>query len=136
MLDTDSMSYLMKKSHAFHRNIMQRVLKEEEGAIAISTISVSEISFGIERLQEQDRKKNILTSLEYILSSIVVLEYNDDAAWEYGKIRATLCNAGQDIGIMDCLIAAHAVSQNIILVSNNLSHFQRIKLLKVETWVS
>ncbi len=135
LLDTDTMSYLMKKSHPAHRGILKRLMQEEENSVAISVMSISEISRGLEKIQDENRKKILLNALEYIFSSIRILEFNDEAAWLYGKIRTELCNSGQDIGIMDTLIAAHALSQNLILVSNNLKHFHRILKLKVESWV-
>lgn len=125
----------MKKNHPSHRDIIQRLMKEEESSVAISVMSISEISRGLEKLTDENRKKALLNALEYIFSSIKILEFNDEAAWLYGKIRTELCNAGQDIGVMDTLIAAHALSQDLILVSNNLKHFQRISQLKVESWV-
>lgn len=134
MLDTDTMSYLMKKNHVSHKNVIQRLLKEEEGSIAISVISVSEISCGLEKLKDENKKNILQNALEYFFSSIQVLEFNDEAAWLYGKIRTQLCTLGQDIGVMDCLIAAHALSQQLTLVSNNFNHFQRIPQLKIENW--
>jgi tRNA(fMet)-specific endonuclease VapC len=56
-------------------------------------------------------------------------------SWRYGSIRNQLYRDGQDIGIMDTLIAAHAVSQNLILITNNAKHFQRVPKLKLENWV-
>jgi tRNA(fMet)-specific endonuclease VapC len=136
MLDTNILSYLMKKNHPHHKTLMQKLLKEEEGSIAISVVTVSEIAEGIENIVDEDRKKTLLNALEYMLSSIVTLEFNDEAAWHYGKIRNKLCKMGQDIGVMDTLIAAHAASQNLILVTNNVKHFKRVPELKLEQWIT
>lgn len=135
MLDTDITSYLMKKNHPHHQTLMQRLYKEEEGTVAISVMTVSEISEGIENITDEKRKSLLLNALEYILSSLVILEFNDEAAWLYGKIRNKLRKIGQDIGVMDTLIAAHAASQNLVLVTNNSKHFQRVSELKEERWV-
>jgi tRNA(fMet)-specific endonuclease VapC len=135
MLDTDILSYLMKKNHPQHKRLMQRLLKEEEGSIAISVMTVAEISEGIENISDENRKHNIFNAFEYILSSLVILEMNDESAWIYGKIRNNLRKTGQDIGVMDSLIAAHALSQNLTLVTNNSKHFQRIPELKLEHWL-
>jgi tRNA(fMet)-specific endonuclease VapC len=107
----------------------------EESSVGISVISISEISSGLEKLKDEYRKKSLLQASEYIFSSIKILEFNDEAAWLYGKIRTALCDAGQDIGVMDTLIASHALSQKLILVSNNVKHFKRVPDLKVENWV-
>jgi tRNA(fMet)-specific endonuclease VapC len=135
MLDTDIMSYLMKKNHPSHKALMQKILEKEEGTIALSVISVSEISEGIENIADESRKKILLIAMEYILSSLVVLEFNDEAAWVYGKIRNNLRKSGQDIGVMDTLIAAHAKSQDLILVTNNSKHFERIQDIRIENWI-
>lgn len=134
MLDTDITSYLMKKNNPHHSSLLKKILSEEEGTIGISVITVCEISEGIENVIEQNRKNLLKTAFEYILSSLVVMEFNDEAAWNYGKIRDKLKKLGQDIGVMDSLIAAHAISQNLILVTNNSKNFSRIPELRSERW--
>lgn len=135
LIDTNIISYLMKKKHPFHKSVMNTLLNQEEGSVAISVISSCEIARGIEAVVEPLKKETLLKAVQLIFSSIAVLEFNDDAAWEYGKVRTALINSGQDIGIMDSLIAAHAISQNLMLVTHNLQHFQRIPHLKVTSWV-
>ncbi len=125
----------MKKEHEFHKNIVQRLLSKEEGSVAISVISLSEISVGIERGKiTKDKKQLLLKALQNMLSSIIVLEFSEESAWIYGNIRSNIIDSGQDIGSMDTLIAAQALSQKLVLVSNNLKHFQRIPQLKIENW--
>ncbi len=135
MLDTDILSYLMKKNHPSHKILMTKLKQQDRGTIALSVITVSEISEGIENLIDPDRKSLLLGALNYIISSLKVIEFNDEAAWLYGKIRNKLCKLGQDIGIMDSLIAAHALSQNLILVTTNSRHFERVSDLKIERWI-
>ena len=135
MLDTDILSYLMKKNNPHHLNVMRRLLQETEGTVSVSTITISEISDGIERVQDESRKKNLLSAFEHVCASFIILEFNDEAAWHYGKIRSTLLKTGQDIGIMDTLIAAHASSQNLTLVTNNIKHFQRVQGLDITQWL-
>jgi tRNA(fMet)-specific endonuclease VapC len=136
MLDTNILSYLMKKNHPHHEELLQRLTKEPEGSVAISVITVSEISEGIENIVEGKRKNQLFSALNYILSGLVTLEFNDESAWLYGKIRNNLRKIGQDIGAMDALIAAHAASQELILVTNNTKHFQRVSGLQIEDWVN
>ena len=64
-----------------------------------------------------------------------VQPWNVEAARQYGKIRTSLEKRGKPIGNMDLLIAAHALSQQCILVSNNLREFSRVRGLKCESWV-
>jgi tRNA(fMet)-specific endonuclease VapC len=136
MLDTNILSYLMKKSHPYHEALLKKLIKEPEGSVAISVITVSEISEGIENIVEGNHKTQLLNALDYILSGLVSLEFNDESAWLYGKIRNNLRKSGQDIGAVDALIAAHAASQKLILVTNNTKHFQRVPELQIENWIN
>jgi len=64
-----------------------------------------------------------------------VVNYDYRASLEYGKIRATLEQKGQPIGSLDTLIAAHAKSLDVVLVTNNIKEFERVNGLEVENWV-
>ena len=77
-------------------------------------------------------KNRIAISL--FLSPITVLEFHATAAEEYGKIRAELERKGTPIGPMDLLIAGHARSEGLILVTNNTREFERVEGLTVEDW--
>lgn len=135
MLDTNIFSYLVKQQQPYYENVKNRILATREGSICISVISLSEISLGLEKIRIQELKKQKLTNaINYILESILVLEFNDEAGWMYGKVRAELLKNNQDIGVADCLIAAHAIAHNCTLVTNNIRHFQRILHLKLQNW--
>ncbi|MFM8454029.1 MAG: type II toxin-antitoxin system VapC family toxin [Gammaproteobacteria bacterium] len=134
LLDTDTVSFLMKKKHPYHNTLFEKIRNHIESSIAISVITLSEIQHGLEKTTDLNKKDLIQRALDKILESFIVLEFNDDAAREYGKIRACLQALGQEIGIMDSMIAAHALSQGLTLVTNNLKHFQRIKSLTLENW--
>ena len=79
------------------------------------------------------KKKRLALSL--FLSSIEILTYGENAADEYGKIRAALEKSGTPIGGMDMLIASHAKAENLILVTNNTKEFIRVPQIKLENWV-
>jgi tRNA(fMet)-specific endonuclease VapC len=135
MLDTNIFSYLVKRQHPYYENVKNKILDAKEGSICISVISLAEISLGLERIKIQElRKQKLTNAINYILESIVILEVNDEAGWMYGKIREELIKNNQDIGLADCLIAAHAITNNVTLVTNNVKHFQRIKNLKIQNW--
>ena len=140
MLDTNILSYLMKKQQPYCDNIKNKILETEGGSICISVISLAEVSLGLEQSKDiklsEFKKQELTNAINHILKSIIVLELNDDAGLVYGKIRAELLQTGQDIGISDSLIAAHAIANNIILVTNNIKHFQRIPNLKLQNWIS
>ena len=101
------------------------------GDISISTITVSEIQYGIAKSTHP--VKNQLR-LDEFLAPLEILDYNEIAARTYGAIRFLLQKRGQPNGSLDLLIASHALSQNLILVTNNDKEFKRIENLKVENW--
>ncbi len=101
--------------------------------MTISAVTLAELVHAAEKSQFQ--AKNIST-VEDFCSRLRVLPYGDAAAYHYGSIRAALELAGQSIGVNDLHIAAHARSQGLILVSNNLREFERVPGLLFENWVS
>jgi len=74
--------------------------------------------------------------VEDFVSRLAVLAYDDKAAWQYGNIRATLEKVGQPIGVNDLHIAAHARSNGLTLVTNNLREFERVPGLLLENWMT
>jgi tRNA(fMet)-specific endonuclease VapC len=101
------------------------------GEIGISSITVSELQYGVSK--SVHRNKNQLR-LDEFLAPFEILAYNEIAAKIYGDIRFQLERQGQPIGPLDLLIAAHALSQHLIIVTNNDKEFKRIKNLQVENW--
>ncbi len=124
----------MKKNHAFHPLVLQQLLSQPEGGVAISVMSLAEVARGLEKIKTQVANSRLQQAIENIISSLVVLEFNEEAAWAYGKVRTEVMQAGKDIGVMDALIAAHALSQDLILVTNNTKHFAQVSGLKLENW--
>lgn len=136
LLDTDTTSYLMKRKHPNHVKVLKRLLSISPTKVVISSITVSELASGLYQIPP-DRavyRQELKKALEYFFTSIIVLDFTMTSSWVYGKIRASLKQAGQDVGAMDCLIAAHALVENRILVTNNQEHFSRILDLKTENW--
>jgi len=84
---------------------------------------------GVEKSAAKER--NRLAYMAF-LSSITVMDFSAEAAKEYGKVRTALELQGTPIGPMDMLIAGHALSENLILVTNNTHEFQRVQGLKPE----
>ena len=128
MLDTDICIYAVKGIPASVRDMIERSVFE---GLCISSISYSELEFGI--FNSNDPKGN-QESLNRFLTGIRVLPFDDAAAAEYGMIRADLKKKGTPIGPLDTLIAAHARSEGLILVTNNTREFSRIPGLKLENW--
>ena len=124
----------MKKNHTFHSSVLQRLLYQPEGEVGISVMSLAEVARGLEKIKGQVANSRLQEAVENIISSLVVLEFNEEAAWAYGKVRTEVMQAGKDIGVMDALIAAHGLSQNLILVTNNTKHFAQVSGLQLENW--
>jgi tRNA(fMet)-specific endonuclease VapC len=100
--------------------------------ICISTVTYAELLYGVERSSSKRINRPIIDDF---VRHLDVIEWDNAAAEQYGKIRADLEARGQPIGAMDMMIAAHAKSIKAVLVTNNQKHFARIKGLKVENWI-
>ena len=132
MFDTDtSISLLDSREPAKQQKILSRLEKLREPDIALSSITVSELMFGAEN--GLHRKTN-LEALTTFLLDFQVLPFDFAAAREAGAVRASLEKLGRRIGVMDTLIAAHAKVLGLIVVTNNVAHFGKVKDLKVENW--
>lgn len=129
LLDTNICIYLIKKKP---KEILERLKTIHIFNVGISSITLSELEYGVEKNQQPN--KNRLALIEFI-TPLEIYNYDDVAAKKYGEIRAALEKKGQVIGPYDMLIAAHAKALNQILVINNEKEFQRISGLKVENWV-
>ena len=129
MLDTDICSYIIKKRPSKAQDIFDSLDDDE---VCISVITEAELLYGLARLSER-RKINHLVS-EFI-KNIEILDWDREAASEYTKLRVVLEKNGKTSGNMDMMIAAHALSVNATLVSNNLRHFAGVPKLKTENWV-
>ena len=128
MLDTNIVIYTMKNKPASVR----AAFKKHYGRMCISSITYMELVYGAERSANPERN---LTSLEGFVARIDVLPLDDSAAVHAGQIRAELANLGTPIGPYDQLIAGHARSQGLVLVTNNENEFSRVSGLRLENWV-
>ena len=129
LLDTNVCIDLMRRKGAL---ALERIKALHVGDIGISTITLAELQHGVAR--SRDRERNQAAVLMFS-APLMVLEFDRAAAEVYGDVRAQLETAGQSIGAMDMLIAAHALSLDVTLVTNNLREFDRVAGLRVEDWV-
>lgn len=128
LLDTNIISDLIRNPQG---KVYQRIKQEGESTICTSIIVAAELRFGA-----QKRGSPALTQrIESLLSHIVVLALNEPADQYYGMIRQQLQQKGQPIGPNDLLIAAHALSLNLTLVTHNVQEFERVEGLRVEDWL-
>lgn len=129
MLDTNICIYIIKNKP---QSVLDELKKCNVGDIILSSITVSELIYGAYKSQFVEKN---LKAIEHFLIPFDVAEYDYKAALEYGKLRASLEKKGQPIGSLDMLIAAHAKSLDMVLVTNNMKEFERVEGLNVENWV-
>ncbi|MHB8985433.1 MAG: type II toxin-antitoxin system tRNA(fMet)-specific endonuclease VapC [Eubacteriales bacterium] len=129
MLDTNICIYIIKKNP---RKVLETLKRLDIGDVCISAITLAELEYEVEKSQQRERNKIGLTSF---LSPLEILPFSDNAAVIFGEIRASLEKKGEIIGAYDLLIAAHALSENLILVTNNTNEFSRIPGLSLQNWV-
>ena len=128
LLDTNIVIYVIKRRppevlHTFNQNASR---------MAISSITLAELFHGAEK---SARMADNLRVIEDFTSRLEVLPYTSKAAHHYGSIRAALESQGQTIGVNDLHIAAHARSEGLVLVTNNLKDFERVPALQTENWI-
>ena len=128
LLDTNIVIYVIKQRPLVALGRFNR----EHGHMAVSSITLAELIHGAEKSNNPPRS---LAVVEDFISRLVVLPYGDKAAWHYGSIRAGLENIGMSIGVNDLHIAAHARSEGLTLVSNNVREFERVPGLVLDNWV-
>lgn len=129
MLDTNICIYIIKNRPL---SVIKKFQEYDVGELALSSITVSELYFGA--YKSEFVSKNLL-ALEHFLRPFNILEYDLQAAKEYGEIRATLQKSGKIIGALDMQIAAHARSLGMTLVTNNTKEFVRVSNLVIDNWL-
>jgi len=130
MLDTNICIYTIKNKPA---SVVKKFLEKNPDEMCISSITFAELMYGVEKSQAIERNK---LALSLFLSPLTIVDFDGYAAAEYGKIRADLEKNGTPIGSLDTLIAAHAKSEGLTLVTNNTREFLRVDGLTVEDWAS
>lgn len=129
LLDTNICIYIAKYNPPFVR---ERFTRHSANELAMSVITLGELRFGAEKSQAKERAMAVIDELINLMS---IEALTDDVTGHYGEIRAALQKSGQIIGNNDLWLAAHARSQNWILVTNNEKEFLRVDGLEVENWV-
>lgn len=130
MLDTNIVAYAKNNRP---EAVMDQLRKYDLDELCISVITLAELEYGVFNSSNPDRNQLALT---LFLAGIEIVLFDDDAAVEYGRIRADLKRRGTPIGANDLLIAAHAKSRGLVLVTNNTREFERVEGLELEDWAS
>ncbi|MEH1816320.1 MAG: type II toxin-antitoxin system VapC family toxin [Nostoc sp.] len=128
LLDTNICIYIIKQKPQKVLNKFQTLSISDVG---ISSITVAELEYGVAKSEQQEKNCNAL--LQFLLP-LEIVDFNQVFAMIYGSIRSDLESRGLIIGAMDMLIAAHALSLGITLVTNNIREFSRIPTLLLENW--
>lgn len=128
LIDTNICIYLLKKRDEALRRKFNSFSTEE---FSVSVITVAELEFGISNSEQQERNRITVTQF---LSQFTLLTFNEEDARAYGYIESKLRQAGTPIGAFDTLIAAQAITRNLILLTND-KHFFRISDLRTENWI-
>jgi len=129
LLDTNICIYIINKKPI---SVIERLQAKQPHDVAISTITIAELEYGISRSSSPDQNRVAL--LEFLIP-FSILDFDHMAAVHYGSIRCSLEAKGRPIGPMDLLLAAQARSRNLTLVTKNEREFRRVAELKVENWI-
>jgi tRNA(fMet)-specific endonuclease VapC len=129
MLDTNICIYLIKHQPP---SVLERFLSHPVDDIGISSVTVAELEYGASKSRHPTKNR---IALDQFISPLDVAAFDRDAATAYGRLRANLEHKGTPIGAMDLLIAAHALSLGVRLITNNAREFQRVPGLRIENWV-
>ena len=127
LLDTNICIYII---NAKPLQVLDRFREESLGAIALSSVSAAELAYGVIKSGSERNQR----ALEMFLSPLEILPFEEKAIWEYGRVRSDLEQIGQPIGALDTMLAAHALTINAILVTNNTREFGRVHGLRLENW--
>ena len=111
---------------------INKLTSQRPGDVGISTITVAELVHGVQKSSHPEQN---MAALDQFLLPLEVADFDESAAVVYGQIRAYLEKKGMPIGSMDLLIAAHAMSLDVVLVTNNTREFERVPNLKIEDWL-
>jgi tRNA(fMet)-specific endonuclease VapC len=130
MMDTDICSYIMKGTHPL---LLRKLQSVPIGEVCISVISKAELLYGVEL---SPKRKHDEAAVGAFLRHVEVVDFADTCAAHYARIRAELKRRGAMIGANDLLLAAHARSFGLTLVTNNVREFARVRGLSVENWVT
>ncbi|MEX6780418.1 type II toxin-antitoxin system tRNA(fMet)-specific endonuclease VapC [Pseudomonas aeruginosa] len=129
MLDTNICIFTIKNRPLEVREAFKR----HHGQMCISTVTLMELIYGAEKSSSPERN---LADVEGFAARLEVLKYDQEAAAHTGQLRSELARLGQPIGPYDQMIAGHARSQGLILVTNNRREFDRVPGLRIEDWVA
>jgi len=126
LLDTDTISFALRGQGRVAAELRRR----SPSQVCTSSIVVGELEIGAARRGSRKLRRE----LDGLYSGLEVLPYDVEAARRYGRLAATLLDAGVPIGVEDTMVAAHALSRGLTLVTHDRKHFERVKSLRIDDW--
>ena len=126
MLDTDSVSFALRGQGA----VARRILEHRPSELCISSITLAELRYGADLRGSRKLHRQI----DAFVGSVQVLSFDAEAARAFGVVGQRVSRAGTPIGGFDALIAAHALSAGLVLVTHNVRHFARVPGLESQDW--
>jgi tRNA(fMet)-specific endonuclease VapC len=129
MLDTNIVVYTIKN----RPELVRETFKRHQGQMCISSVTLGELIYGAERSAQPERN---LADIEGLAARLEVSPFGTEAAISFGQLRAELYSSGNPIGPYDMMIAGHARSLGLILVTNNVKEFDRVSGLRIENWTA
>lgn len=127
LLDTNICIYVI---NAKPPQVLARFHQFRLGEVGICSVVAAELAYGVANSGSERNRK----ALEMFLAPLEIMPFDESAVWAYGELRADLERRGQSIGSLDTMIAAHALSLDAILITNNTREFSRVKGLRLENW--
>ena len=128
MLDTNICIYAIK--HKLEK-VIRKLRETDPDDVCVSSVTYAELVHGVEKSAAVEKNR---LALSMLLANIEIKDFGVDAANCYGKIRAALERKGTPIGPLDMMIAGHAQSLELTVVTNNMKEFSRVNNLKIENW--
>jgi tRNA(fMet)-specific endonuclease VapC len=130
LLDTNICIFIIKRRPA---KVLRRFQLYSPDDIAVSSVTLAELRYGADK---STRNAQAHAALNEFLAPLSVVDFDRVAAAQYGKIRTDLERRGTPIGPLDIMIAAHALSLEVTVVTNNVSEYSRVAMLTIEDWAA
>ena len=128
LLDTHICIYII---NAKPPGVLARFQQYRLGDIGLCSVVAAELAFGVAKSGSARNRQ----ALEMFLAPLTILPFDAPAVWAYGDLRGDLERRGTPIGSLDTMIAAHALSQQAMLVTNNTREFAKVPGLQLDNWV-
>jgi len=128
LLDTNICMYVI---NAQPPAVLARFQRYRMGDVGMCSVVAAELAFGVAKSESVRNRQ----ALEMFLAPLTILPFDASAAWIYGELRFDLERRGTPIGSMDTMIAAHALSQQAVLITNNTREFSKMPGLQLDNWV-